>query len=40
MLKRMEHLSYKVRMRELGLFSTEKDAGTPDSDLSVSKGEL
>jgi len=29
-----------TRLRELGLFSLEKDPGRPDIHLSVSKGEL
>ena len=37
MVHGMEQLSFKDRMRELGLFSI---LGTPDSGLSVSEGEL
>ena len=40
MIQGMEHLSYKDRLRELGLFSLEKVPGKPEDDHSVSKGGL
>ena len=39
MIQRMKHLSYKNRLRELGLFSMQKALGRPESSPSVSKGE-
>ena len=36
MIQGMDHLSYEDRLRELGLFSLEKTARSPDSSLSVS----
>ena len=40
MIQQMEHLFCEDRLRELGLFSLEKAAGRPESNLSVSKGGL
>ena len=40
MIQGMEHLSYKDRLKELGLFSLEKAQGRPESSLSVYKEEL
>ena len=39
MIKGMEHLHYKDRLRELG-FSLKKAPDRPESDLSVSTGGL
>ena len=38
MIQGMEHISYKGRLRELGLFILEKAQRRPDSGLSVFKG--
>ena len=40
MIRRLEHLSYEERLRELRLFSLEKAPGRPYCSLSILKGGL